>query len=68
MYLDIKTLTLTLLSLYKKFFFLRNMKIFAGLVLAASAAEISLGAIVTTWCGTDLNDFYTTEGLALEYR
>jgi hypothetical protein len=44
------------------------MKIFAGLVLAASAAETSLGAIVTTWCGTDLNDFYTTEGLALEYR
>jgi hypothetical protein len=44
------------------------MKIFAGLVLAASAAETSLGTIVTTWCGTDLHDFYTTEGLALEYR
>ena len=44
------------------------MKIFAGLVLAASAAEISLGTLVDNWCGTDLNDFYSTEGLALEYR
>jgi len=44
------------------------MKILAGLALAASAAEISLGQKVTNWCGFDLNDFYDTNGLALEYR
>ncbi|CBY19180.1 unnamed protein product [Oikopleura dioica] len=44
------------------------MKILAGLALAASAAEISLGQKVTNWCGFDLNDFYDTRGLALEYR
>merc|ERR1711894_414589 len=46
----------------------KKMKILAGLALAASAANVSLGSLTTNWCGFDLHSFYNTTDLALEYR
>ena len=46
------------------------MKLYAGLIVAAQATygQTALGELVDNWCGSDLNEFYNTTGLAIEYR
>lgn len=46
------------------------MRLFAGLVFAAKAnfAGKIPGLLVKNWCGRDLNDYYDTADLNIEYR